>query len=61
MMSGDREQGEDQSEPGEAAPARAAKKTYQRPALIRYGTLAEMTGNMAPGSNSDSMAKMRTM
>jgi hypothetical protein len=57
-MSGDSTKGEERAEAETPAPAPAARKRYSSPALIRYGTLAEVTGNKTTGSVSDAMGML---
>jgi len=37
-------------------PATAAKLGYARPALIVYGSVRDLTGNLSVGSNADAMS-----
>jgi hypothetical protein len=55
---GSRERGAEAALPEPSTPG---KRRYRTPALIRYGTLAEVTGNMAAGSVADAMAMLMMM
>lgn len=46
---------DDMAQPEGPSSSATGKRTYRTPALIRYGTLAEVTGNMATGSVADAM------
>jgi hypothetical protein len=59
-MSGDGKKREDPPEAGAIPSGKSAKKVYKAPTLIRYGTLAEVTGNMVTGSIADSMGLTMT-
>ena len=45
----------------ENVPIKTTKKTYQPPKLVEYGSVQDMTRNMATGSNADNSGnKMST-